>query len=87
MAGADANYQFIFVDIGSKGRFRDAYIFENSAFGKSLLAGKLGVPEPAPLYDGEEPFPYVLIGDLAFPLSEKLLKPYSETQTCDNIEN
>lgn len=34
MVGVDVNYKFTFVDISTKGRFSDAYIFTKSNFGK-----------------------------------------------------
>jgi len=49
LAGVNANYKFVFIDVGSKGRFGDANIFENGTFGRCLMAGELEVPEPAPL--------------------------------------
>lgn len=77
-AGADANYKFIFVDIGGKGRFGDAYIFENCKFGKNLKNGTLNLPAPMSLITGGELLPHVVIGDGAFALLANCICPYAE---------
>eukprot|EP00118_Oscarella_pearsei_P009045 m.49586 g.49586 ORF g.49586 m.49586 type:complete len:66 (+) comp34017_c0_seq1:297-494(+) len=46
MAVADANYKFIFVDIGDYGRQCDSAVFSNTAFSRRLEAGQLGLPDP-----------------------------------------
>lgn len=44
------------------------------------MDGTLNLPEPTPLPEGEEPAPYVFLGDDAFPLSCNILKPYTGSQ-------
>ena len=62
----DANYRFIYVDVGCNGRVNDTVIFRNSAFSIALESKALKFPNNG-----------VLIGDDAFPLRINLLKPYS----------
>lgn len=81
-----AGVEFTFIDVGSKGRLSDAYIFDNSNFGQRLQANKLDLPEIGPLYTGGEFFPYVFVGDAAFPLLQNLMRPYPKVHTKDVME-
>ena len=78
MAVVDANYRFIYVDIGNYGRQSDGGIFSNSTFGASLERETLNLPLPAELLiDGKSKMlPYVFVGDEAFPLKKNLLRPF-----------
>ena len=42
----DANYRFIFVDIGEAGKESDSGVFSNSVFGQSLESNALPLPQP-----------------------------------------
>jgi len=78
LALADANMQFLYVDVGSFGRNSDGGILSHSTFGKALLSEKLGLP-PARALPGAPQLgamPFVFLGDEAFPLQEHLLRPY-----------
>jgi hypothetical protein len=78
MAVADANGLFTIIDVGDLGRNSDGAVFRHSSFGELLKQGKLNVPPPTTL-PGEtidEPFPYYLVGDEAFPLLPYLMRPY-----------
>lgn len=76
MAICDANYSFTMVDIGDVGRNSDGGVFSNSIMGEAFLGNKLNVPEQDKLRSTNTYFPYVLVGDAAFPLRENLMKPY-----------
>jgi len=78
MAIANANYEFIMVDIGANGRVSDGGVFSNTVFYKNFLEKKLNIPEPDYLPGINEKFPYVLVADDAFPLSNNLMKPYPQ---------
>ncbi|KAL2099475.1 hypothetical protein ACEWY4_003869 [Coilia grayii] len=78
LALVDHNYNFIAVDVGAYGSNSDGGIFANSNLGKSLDAGTLHVPPPAPLPDAPElgSLPYTVVADDAFPLKTYVMKPY-----------
>jgi hypothetical protein len=77
LALVDANYRFIAIDVGAYGKNSDGDIFSNSNLGKSLKDNKLQIPPGKQLPGSEEKFPYIIIGDEAFPLSTYLMRPYS----------
>ena len=80
----DANYNFIFVDIGCQGRISDSGVFTNTELYKKLEAKTLCLPQPVPLNGREKSVPYFLTGDEAFPLSENLMKVYPGQRPKDS---
>ena len=52
--------------------------FKNSTFVKLLESNKLNIPDPRVLPSDAEglSMPFVLVGDVAFALSEHVLRPY-----------
>lgn len=76
LALVDANYQFIFIDVGKNGRLHDASVFRESTLSQNLMSGGLNLPIPHPLPGGDVPLPYVITADDAFPLKENIMKPY-----------
>lgn len=75
LALVDADYKFLQIDVGAKGRFSDGGIFASSFIGQRLKSGE-NLPEDEPLYEGGEPMPYVAVGDEAFPLLKHVMRPY-----------
>ena len=80
LAVADAQYNFLIVDVRAYFRQCDANIFAQSAFGKMVFNSpeKLHLPAASPLQgDPSSPVvPYVFVGDEAFPLLENLMRPF-----------
>lgn len=78
LAVVDANYRFIYVDVGATGRSGDAGVFEASTLKSTLDTNALSIPNPGSirLHSSSVPCNYHLIGDDAFPLRKDLLKPY-----------
>lgn len=68
LAACDANYSFIFVDIGSYGSESDGGILSRSRFGQGLGQGLFNLPYPEHLYCDNEAIPYFFVRDEAFPL-------------------
>ncbi|XP_074037262.1 putative nuclease HARBI1 [Leptinotarsa decemlineata] len=66
LAVADANYNFLYLDVGAKGRGSDGGIFQNSSLHAALETNCLNMPKD-----------FVIVGDDAFPLKTYLMKPYS----------
>lgn len=76
LALVDANYNFLFVDIGCQGRISDGGVFKNTILNRKIENHTLGLPSPKPLPGMQKEIPYVFIGDEAFPLKENIMKPY-----------
>lgn len=71
-----ANYEILYIDIGTEGRISDSGIWSCCALQDHLSNGSLNIPDPEPLPNTTVPVPYHFIGDDAFPLGENLMKPY-----------
>lgn len=76
LAVSDAKYNFTAIDVGAYGREGDSTIFKNSNFYKRLKADQLCLPKEKPLTPSCAPVPFVLLGDEAFGLSKRVMRPY-----------
>ena len=80
MAVADADYRFVYVDIGAHGKNHDSTVFQNTNLWKSIESGQMKLPEPTNLpQSANKVAPFFLIGDEAFALHSHLLRPYGGT--------
>lgn len=77
MAVVDADYNFLYANVGSQGRISDGGVFRNTSFFKKLEDNGLVLPPAQNLNGRENAVPYVFVADDAFPLKENILKPYS----------
>uniref|UniRef100_A0A8C5B2S4 DDE Tnp4 domain-containing protein n=1 Tax=Gadus morhua TaxID=8049 RepID=A0A8C5B2S4_GADMO len=78
LAVVDAEYCFRVIAVGGYGRTSDGGILANSAFGAALRSGTLQLPADLPLTgaDHRGPQPHVFVADEAFPLRNKLMRPF-----------
>lgn len=74
----NANYEFIYVNVGTNGSVSDGGIFKKTKFYERLQSNALKIPPPSALTNSDTVAPYCFIGDSAFALSENLLKPYPQ---------
>lgn len=74
-AVVDANYNFLFIDVGTNGRANDAHVFSKSAFNVALERSSLDVPEQG-----------VFVADDAFPLRTYILKPFSRCGSLNETQ-
>lgn len=80
MAVVNADYQFIYADVGCQGRISDGGVFKYTSLYDKLEKQRLKLPLDQPLVEGRIPVPYVLVADDAFALSRNLMKPFPGTQ-------
>lgn len=76
MAVVDADYKFLYVNVGAQVSVSDGGVFNNCSFKKDLDTEALNLPQPEPLPGGQMHVLYVLVADDAFTLSPTLMKPY-----------
>lgn len=86
LALVNAHYQFIYVNVGVNGGVSDGGVFRDSDFAKLLNnpQNPLNMPQEKPLPDMNEPVPYVILADAAFPLQNHILKPYPSRNLSHN---
>lgn len=77
LAVIDADYKFIYIDVGCNGRVADGGVFRNSTLSTAL---ELNIPHPEPLPEEAVSLPYMIVADDAFPLKDYniIQKPYSQ---------
>ena len=66
LAIVNANYKFVYVNIGCNGRMSDGGVFRNCDLYQELEGKCLSIPEPTLLPGTHSLFPYVLVADDAF---------------------
>ncbi|KAI0229409.1 hypothetical protein LSAT2_020154 [Lamellibrachia satsuma] len=76
VALVDANYKFLYVNVGAAGRDGDAGVFSNSSLKKALDDNSLNVPSPLTLEGTTNKLHHHIVGDDAFPLRVDIMKPY-----------
>ena len=77
LALVNADYKFLWVNVGAGGSSSDAQIFKCIKLKRRNENGRLGLPPPEPLGPGGPDLHYFLLGDNAFALIPWLTKPYS----------
>lgn len=86
LALVDAQLRFIYVNVGTNGRVSDSGVWNKCSLKNHLDRNTLHIPPPAPLPGTQDNFPFVIIGDEGFPLSEKLLILYPGPQCSGMID-
>lgn len=84
LAIVDANYKFIYVNVGTNGRAHDSAAFNESSFCEALLKNQFDLPEDAELPGSTDRVPYIFVADDAFRLGPRVLKPYGERSVNAN---
>ena len=77
LALVDADYEFLYVDVGCNGRISDGGVFRNSSLTNVLSLNTLNIP----LSDSEN-LPHVVVADDTFPLKTYMMKPYAFKNLC-----
>ena len=75
MAFVDADYRFIYIDVGNYGSNGDSVIFKNSSLGEAFTGQLLNIPGPKrlPGYPEGGALPHCIVADEAFPLRMDLM--------------
>ena len=93
LASVDASYKFTYNNVGCLGRISDGGVLKASDLYEVIVSGSLSTPPPKPLLikdpqwnmvgETQQPLPYMIVGDEAFPLQEEIMKPYARKQLDD----
>lgn len=75
LALVDADYNFIYIDVGCNGRASDGGVYNNSSLCKAIDHNWLDFPEDSCLPKSEIKVPYIIVADDAFRLTERIMKP------------
>ncbi|XP_045106669.1 protein ALP1-like [Portunus trituberculatus] len=75
MALVDADYKFMYVDVGASGRASDAGVWERCGL-RDAIEEKKKIPPSTPIPFTRRQCPFVIVGEDAFPLKTYLMKPY-----------
>lgn len=84
MAIVNANYEFIFADVGKNGRNSDGGVFEYTSFWRMLTNDGLRIPKRE---DNVEKMNFVFLADDAFPAHEHILRRFSQNESVSNVMN
>jgi len=76
MALVDADYKFIYIDVGCNGRVSDGGVFNRSSLYQALDTRTLNIPEPTDLPGTQLKCNYFIAADEALALKTYLMKPY-----------
>lgn len=77
-AVSDADYKFLTIDVGGKGRQNDGGTFAASSLFDCLESKTFNMPPNSVLPNSDVVVPNVLVADEAYPLKTYLLKPYAK---------
>ncbi|KAK5644915.1 hypothetical protein RI129_006215 [Pyrocoelia pectoralis] len=86
MAICDANYNFLYCDVGVQGRIADGGVFASTDFCSALQNNKLNLPNARSLPGRQINVPFVIVADDAFALSGNVMKPFPGKHFKGSVE-
>ena len=77
-AMVDAQYRFVYVDVGAEGKASDSTLWKYSSFNEDISHpnNPLNIPKPSEFPGFRGLLPYYFVGDDAFEMCLSLMKPY-----------
>ena len=78
MGLVNAQYKFLWIDIGANGSCGDSTIWNDSDLKSAIRNDTLGLLPLEPLPNNDIPMPYHIIADDPFALSTTVMKPFSQ---------
>ncbi|XP_049301719.1 putative nuclease HARBI1 [Anopheles funestus] len=87
LAIVDANCNFMYADVGCKGRISDSGILRTSRLFGLLERNELNIPEAEVLRDSSSlRIPYMFLGDKAFAFTNYCIRPFGGTTASGSVE-
>ncbi|XP_050516555.1 uncharacterized protein LOC126891424 [Diabrotica virgifera virgifera] len=84
LAMCDSAYRFTYYNLEINGRISDGGVFRESNLSGALANNSLNLPPNRALPSRTSKIPYVLIADDAFPLTNRIMKPYPNRGLSDS---
>lgn len=81
MAVSDAQYRFLYMDVGAEGKASDGGVWARTKLQKDMNdpTNPVNIPPARALEGVDGAVPHFIVGDDAFPLRPNLMKPYPQT--------
>lgn len=76
MAVVNANYEFLYCDVGAEGQTADGGSWNACDLNQEIERGSIFFPPELPISE-DVSIPFHFVADDAFPMSERILKPFS----------
>ena len=76
LAVVDAEYKFLYVDVGCNGRVSDGGVCNRCSLYHGLETGTVELPPAIPLPGQTQSVPYFFVADDAFARRNYVMKPY-----------
>ena len=70
--------RFLYVDVGCQGRISDGGVFNHTSLHHAIENNDAGLPTDAPYPGQQQPMPYAMVADEAFPLRSYIMKPFAQ---------
>lgn len=86
MALCDAEYNFLYVDVGVQGRECDAGVFLGTDLYAAVEQNTRQIPPKRSLPGRDVDMPFVIVADDAFAMSERIMKPFVGRHSKGSIE-
>lgn len=68
----------LYADVGTNGRVSDGGVWNKCGLSQAIEDGNISLPPPQCLPHGDTEVPHVFVGDDAFALKPRMMKPYSQ---------
>ena len=86
MAVADANYRFLYVDVGAEGGAGDGGTWDNCSLAEAMELNQVHLPPDDFMPNDSMAIPFHFVADDAFPMKTWMMKPYShQSQIAEEL--
>lgn len=84
LACFNANYEFIYIDVGSEGSLYGDVVWTNCSLNQALKTNEVNIPPPLTIQGCELRVPHHFVSDDSFQMGERFLKQYGRRHLTKN---